>query len=385
MSVACPICRSPDPAVFLERRGMPVHQNLVMADERSALQAPSGDLRMAACGGCGFVFNTAFDASLLAYGEDYDNTQDCSPYFAAYLDDLARYLVNEKGVKGCRIVEVGSGKGRFLRALVADPAHGNVGLGFDPSHEGPLEELDGRLRFRRCYYGADGAGTAADVVVSRHVIEHVPGPAELLRSVRAASPRARVFFETPCVEWILRNQVIWDFFYEHCSLFSPASVRSAFETCGFHVEAVRHVFNGQYLWIEASANSSPAEVTYDAGAVPGLAREFAAAEARLAERWRQKLAAAAASGPVAIWGAGAKGATFLNRVDPGRRLTACVIDINPRKQGCYIAGTGHPIVDYREIPARGIATVLMMNPNYLDECRALLRQAKIHTDLVGTD
>jgi SAM-dependent methyltransferase len=388
VSAECPICRSPDPEAFLERRGVPVHQNLVMADERAALDVPKGDLRMAACGGCGFVFNTAFDASLLAYGEDYDNTQACSPYFATYLDDLARYLVDEKGVKRSRIVEVGSGKGRFLRALVADPANGNVGLGFDPSHEGPLEELEGRLRFHRRYYGADCADIKADVVVSRHVIEHVPDPSSLLRAVRAAldaSPDARVFFETPCVEWILRRRVIWDFFYEHCSLFSPASLRCAFETCGFRVDAVRHVFNGQYLWIEASVSSRPPAATCEAGEISRLAREFAQAQDRLEEQWRQKLAGAAAAGPVAIWGAGAKGATFLNLVDPGRRLATCVIDINPRKQGCFIGGTGHPIVDFREIPRRGIRTVLMMNPNYLDECRQLLGQARIDVNLLSAE
>lgn len=385
MSIACPICRAPSPEAFLERRGVPVHQNLVMADERSALDIPKGDLRMAACERCGFVYNTAFDSSLLAYGEHYDNTQTCSPYFAAYLDGLVQYLVNEKGVKHSRVVEVGSGKGQFLRALVADPENGNVGLGFDPSHEGPLEEFDGRLQFHRSYYGADDAGMQADIVVSRHVIEHVPRPADLLQAVRAAldaSPRARVFFETPGVEWIFRHQVIWDFFYEHCSLFSPTSLRTAFETNGFRVDTVRHVFGGQYLWIEASVSSTPLDISYDAGAIPRLAREFAQAQARLAGQWQRKLADAAASGPVAIWGAGAKGATFLNLVDPQRRLASCVIDMNPRKQGCFVGGTGHPIVDFREIPAKGIRTVLMMNPNYLDECRELLSQARITVNLL---
>ncbi|TMG79638.1 MAG: methyltransferase domain-containing protein [Betaproteobacteria bacterium] len=285
-------------------------------------------------------------------------------------------------------MEVGSGKGQFLRALVGDPANSNVGIGFDPSHEGPLEDLDGRLKFHRSYYGPEWSGLKADVVVSRHVIEHVPSPTALLQSVRAAlnsSPHARVFFETPCVEWILRRRVVWDFFYEHCSLFSPASIRSAFETSGLRVDAVRHVFNEQYLWVEASVSSELLNVRYEAGSIPRLAREFAEAESSLTEGWRRRLSAATASGPVAIWGAGAKGATFANLVDPNRELIQCVIDLNPRKQGRYIGGTGHPIVDYGEIRSRGIRTVLMMNPNYLDECRELLKQAEIRADLVSAE
>src|SRR5213078_3046347 len=96
-------------------------------------------------------------------------------------------------------------------------------------------------------------GLPADVVVCRHVIEHIPRPLDLLRAVRqavAARPHARVCFETPCVEWVLRNQVVWDFFYEHCSLFSAASLATAFRAAGFEVTDVRHVFHGQYLWLE---------------------------------------------------------------------------------------------------------------------------------------
>jgi hypothetical protein len=388
VSLACPVCGSADTAVFLQRRGMPVHQNLLMSDERAALDVPKADLDMAACGHCGFVFNAAFDLSLLAYGEDYDNTQTCSQYFAAYVGDLARHLVDEKGVRRCRIVEVGSGKGQFLRMLVDNPDHGNVGLGFDPSHEGPLEDLGGRLKFHRSYYGPQWTELKADVVVSRHVIEHVPRPVSLLQSIRAAlesSPHARVFFETPCVEWILRRRVVWDFFYEHCSLFSPSSIRSAFEISGFRVNAVRHVFNGQYLWTEATVCTEPIDVRHDAGSIPRLAREFTQAESSLTDGWRRRLAAASAAGAVAIWGAGAKGATFANLVDPNQEFIQCVIDLNPRKQGCFIGGTGHPIVDYREIASRGIRTVLMMNPNYLDESRELLKRGGIEVDLMSAE
>ena len=49
--------------------------------------------------GAGFVFNAAFDLSLLDYGTSYDNTQSCSAMFATYLDDLARDLVEDQGLR----------------------------------------------------------------------------------------------------------------------------------------------------------------------------------------------------------------------------------------------------------------------------------------------
>src|SRR5262249_44790366 len=150
---------------------------------------------------------------------------------------LVRELVEGRGVRGCRVVEVGCGKGGFLRRLVAWPGAGNVGLGFDPSYAGPPTDLGGRLRFFRRFFDA-GINLAADIVVCRHVLEPVADPPSLLRSVRTAlvaSPHARVFFETPCVEWILRRQVAWDFFYEHCSLFTADALATAFSAAGFAV------------------------------------------------------------------------------------------------------------------------------------------------------
>lgn len=243
----CPICAGDRTTVFLRRDGVPVHQNLVMATPEAARSLARGDLTFAVCPDCGFVFNQAFDLARLAYGEDYDNTQSCSATFNTYLDGLVEDLVDRHGVRNCAIVEVGCGKGGFLRKLVEFADANNTGTGFDPSYVGEATSSDGRLTFRQCYYDDACTEIPAGVVVCRHVIEHVPDPMSLLRSVRAAlsrSPRARVFFETPCVDWILRNQVVWDFFYEHCSLFTASSLGVAFERAGFAVDRVKHIFGG---------------------------------------------------------------------------------------------------------------------------------------------
>jgi hypothetical protein len=358
-----------DAEEFLRYEGVPVHQNLLMPDAHSARGVARGTLALHVCRGCGFVFNPAFDGHLLSYGPAYDNTQTASPAFDRHVSGLVRELVETQGVRGCRVVEVGSGKGDFLRQLVSHPGADNVGLGFDPSHTGPPTELDGRLVFHRLFFDADSA-VSADVVVCRHVIEHVPDPLGLLRSVRAAlteSPQARVFFETPCVEWILRNQVGWDFFYEHCSLFTADSLAGAFTAAGFAVTEVRHVFGGQYLWLEARPAAAAQPPTHRPGEVVELARQYAATVRGRLRSWEQSLDRLGRSGPVAVWGAGAKGSTFCNLADPDGRRVACVVDINPAKQGKFVGGTGHPILSPEQAVAAGVAVALVLNPNYVSE------------------
>ena len=43
--------------------------------------------------------------------------------------------------------------------------------------------------------------------------------------------------------------------------------------------------------------------------------------------------------------------------------------MNPKKQGKFVAGTGHAIVPPGELRTRGIRGILVMNPNYLDEIK----------------
>lgn len=383
----CPVCSSNSLQGFLTRTRVPVHQNLLMRDQRAALDIPRGDLSLVACRACGFIFNRTFDPRKILYGADYENTQACSPSFNEYLDGLARRMIVERNVRDCHVVEVGCGNGLFLRKLVSYDGAGNRGHGFDPSYRGAESELDGRLKFSARYYDSECADVLADVVVCRHVIEHVPQPLQVLEDIKKAlahAPGARIFFETPCVEWILSNLVVWDFFYEHCSYFSAASLSTAFQAAGFQVQNVEHVFAGQYLWLEATLpeTTSASDIEKRPGTLVAQAEKFVRLETKLKEEWGRKLRALATQEKVALWGAGAKGVTFANLIDRSRQLIDCVVDLNPLKQGHYVPGTGHPIVHYEALPARGVSAAILMNPNYREENLALLQAAQSSVRLI---
>lgn len=381
----CPVCDSNLIVPFLVRSSVPVHQNLVMADRISAREINRDNLTLAVCEDCGFIFNQDFDGSKLSYGKEYDNTQTYSPSFESYISELARSLISDKNIQNCSVVEVGCGKGAFLSKLIKSEEWGNTGYGFDPSYVGAETVFDGRLKFEKRYYDSECANIHADVVVCRHVIEHIPAPLSLLFSVRQAlvhSPNARVFFETPCVEWILRNQVIWDFFYEHCSYFTAESLATAFEVSGFQVKSVDHIFQGQYLWLEATIPSAEPAVTKKPAFISTLAKQFATSERELINKWEIKIKKLANQGKVALWGAGAKGVTFANLIDPDSKWIDCIIDLNPNKQGKYIPGAAHPIVSYQDIANRGITTAILMNPNYYQENLVLLKASNLNIDLL---
>jgi SAM-dependent methyltransferase len=378
----CPLCTSSEMAEVTERPNVPVHQNKLYETRADARAATRGHLKVVACLTCGFVFNAAFDLSLMSYDEGYENDQTHSPAFSAHVDKLADRLLSESGVRNSRIVEVGSGKGSFLNTLVMADA-GNVGWGFDPAYTGPDRAVGGRVEFVRSFYDRAYADLAPDVVVCRHVIEHVPDPAMLLAEIRQASTGARVFVETPDVEWILRNAVIWDFFYEHCSYFSPHSFVTAFHRAGFGDVKSTHVFGGQYLWVEVcGTRDGDAKQTCDPGDIAQHVQRYMQEESEMLARWNDTILELRESGPLALWGAGAKGVTSASLFDSRSEIISGVVDLNPRKQGRYIAGSGHEIISPAELMHRKIKSVVLMNPNYLNEVQELLERESIDVKII---
>ena len=109
---------------------------------------------------------------------------------------------------------------------------------------------------------------------------------------------------------------------------------------------------------------------------------FAENHQRKLENWRRTLQALREHGRTAVvWGAGSKGVTFLNALGTGD-LIRYVVDLNPRKQGRFIAGTGQEIVAPEFLQGRAVDCVILMNPIYEKEVRERLRSLDLHPDLL---
>jgi 2-polyprenyl-3-methyl-5-hydroxy-6-metoxy-1,4-benzoquinol methylase len=149
----------------------------------------------------------------MEYGQQYDNSQTFSKYFESYLSELVNILVTNHGVKNCNIVEVGCGKGLFLRKLIANKDWNN--FSFDPTYVGPEEDFNGRLKFQKTFFDKTSNISKIDIVICRHIIEHISNPVDFLKSIKDTFPnnsKIKFSFETPTIKWILRNKVFWDFY-----------------------------------------------------------------------------------------------------------------------------------------------------------------------------
>ena len=89
----------------------------------------------------------------------------------------------------------------------------------------------------------------------------------------------------------------------------------------------------------------------------------------------------AATGPSPSGGS-SKGRHARRPDHPDEQIVACVVDLNPNKQGRYLPGTGHPIVAPRGMAAFDVKTAVLTNPNYFHENTAIVRDAGLDVTLV---
>lgn len=379
-SISCPVCGGGNSLRIDERAGVPILMHRLFDDAAAARACAKVSIDLRRCEDCGFAWNARFDAATMVYGPDYDNAQAHSPQFRAHLDERIDAIFahvadrNEPQV----IVEVGCGQGDFLARLIERQGKRvKAAFGFDPAWRGADGDGPAGTKLYRRLFDASASEAMAeaqpDIVISRHTIEHIAEPVAFLAAIRAGIGQrkgTRLFLETPDIRWIMHHKAFEDVFYEHCSIFDAESLALALRSTGFEAVTVEACFGAQYLWAKAIAGD-PArdELVSRRNPVETTPIDSAAFSAE----WRTTIAAwRGQSRETYLWGAGAKGMTFAQLVDPEARHLAGIIDLNPGKQNRHIGLSGHIVLAPDALRGRPPLAIIVMNPVYLPEIRSLI-------------
>lgn len=373
----CPVCSATEPTITVTRDLLPSMQNYVHRTPEQARAVPRGRLSLATCRSCGFSWNDSFDPSRLAYDAGYDNAVP-SAVMDRHHHDTATELGFRHSLARGYVVDIGCGNGTFLKALCRVWPECRA-LGVDPALPGDETLAGGRLTLVKGVFAPHQLQEAPSLIVSRHVLEHMPDPVGFVSELRTASDAgngAPVFIEVPDLEWILAHQAFWDFCYEHCNYFTSGTLREVLARAGFRATAAGVTFGRQYQWIEgvpaAAVGPSPAI----GASLAGRLREYADGEQGRVRAIRERLHDLHRRGRmVAVWGMATKGIMFSLMVDPDSRLIDYTVDVNVNKQGCFVPISGRridPPAVLREHANRA-AVVVVMNPNYVEEIASMCR------------
>jgi hypothetical protein len=376
--------------VFHEVANVPTNSCILLETRAEALAYPRGDIRLAFCPDCGFVFNAAFDQRLTEYSGRYEETQGFSPTFSAFHERLAASLVDRYGLRGKELIEIGCGKGEFLK-LLCDLGD-NRGLGFDPGYSEARGEALGASRFRvvRDFFSERHTSHKADFVACKMTLEHIPQPQPFIEAATETvrRPAGVVFIQVPESLRILRTCAIEDIYYEHCSYFTAGSLGRLLEASGFAVARVDVEYGDQYLTVEAMPRPTGGAVgsgaPRDLEEMAALVDSFPERSRRKISMWADRMDGWRRSGKrVAIWGSGSKGVSFLTSVPGASEGTAFAIDINPYRQGFFMAGTGQQIVSPQALSELRPDVVVVMNEVYVPEISRTLDSLGIAPEIAA--
>jgi Methyltransferase domain/C-methyltransferase C-terminal domain len=345
--------------LFIQNK-VPLFQNKVFLTEDDAKKSPFGQVRLVQSSHTGFVFNQAFDDTLMVYDVNYHNEQTNSSVFKKHQESVFGLLKNF-GISGKKVAEIGCGKGHFFEIMQENCIDC---IGFDPAYEGANPAIV------KDYFSAK-YNLEADLIILRHTLEHIGSPHVFLHEIaKANNYKGYIFIEIPTFDWIVGKKAFWDIFYEHCNYFTEASVAVMFENA-----LTGKIFGEQYIYCYAKLDSLKPSIAQQID----IPKWDLSLTSKMAE-WKKIVRENSA---IVLWGAGAKGSTFANLVDPDKRYIKAVIDINPEKQNKFIALSGHPIYSPHKLADLDCNTIIVMNENYLGEIRQQVDEMNLSINIIN--
>lgn len=365
---------------------IPINGNLLWTSQSTAMNCPKGDIKLAFCPRCSYIFNLDFEPERQSYDKNYENSLFYSPHFQRFAKTLANNLIERYDLHGKDLIEIGLGKSNFL-SLLCELGNNN-GVSFDPTQTINREEKHtaDRIKIIPDFYSEKYSEYKPDFIFSWHVLEHINDPKAMLTTIRRAvgdREEAALFFSVPNALHNFRSLLFWDIIYEHLSYFTKTSLSYIFRTCGFRVNEITEEHEGQSLCISATPDKEE-KLGYDYSSRPEL-KQIKDDVAAFSDKYYSKLGAyedklKTQSGKrrVVMWGAGSRGVTFLNTL---KNLEIdYAVDINPKKQGMYIPGTGQKIVPPEFLRKYRPDMIIIMNSIYKGEIRDMAENIHINPE-----
>ena len=336
----CPACGHHVAVPFFDGGLQPL---ATLAWPRSAVEADTltrFQLDFVRCVGCGHVFNAGFDYGHVPYSSKPNLMFNRAANWSRFMERTKLELLAHLGERPV-VIEIGHGDGSFLATLASHRPAGRF-VGFDPHGAGQSYE---NVAFRRELFEPSQhlAEFRPDLLISRHVLEHLVNPLGFLQGISFAADRLDVaplaYFEVPCIDSAIRSRRTADFYYEHSSQFTTNSFTRMLSRAAAEILHIGHGYGGEvvFSFVRLGPSSSVKQYVSDSEvffAEAELGRE--AISKQLSELYDSHRR-------VAIWGGTGKSAAFMCRYGVDAKRFPLVVDSDQAKVGTFAPGTGQEI------------------------------------------
>lgn len=270
-------------------------------------------------------------------------------------------FMNCFNLKGKKILEVGCGKGEFLR-IWKDYDVRAVGIEYD-------QELVDRannegMEVYKAY--ADDAdtklpGAPYDAFVQFNFLEHQPYPNEMLQSIYNNLTEDGVGLVTvPSLEYILKYDGYYELIKDHIAYYSEETLKFLFQKNGFEVVDC-HTVNRDTHSIMVKKRKKIDVSRWNENFVSLQQELFDYVNGYVTQGKK-----------VAVWGASHQCFTLIPSLGLSDKISY-IIDSAPFKQGKYAPASHVPIVDRKHYFEEPVASIMIVAPGYTDEIANIIK------------
>jgi SAM-dependent methyltransferase len=331
---------------------------------REELNQDTGiDLTLLYCPSCGLVQH---DLPPVPYYKDVIRAAAYSAEMKTFREKQFAGFVSLHGLEGKRALEIGAGKGEYLRLL---EGAGLAAYGVEHNEASVLYGKEEGLRMIRAFMGDSPVkqntlpGGPFDAFFSFNFFEHLPDLPGALAAIRSnVTDQAIGLIEVPNFDMILKECLLSEIIPDHIYYFTSDSLTTLLTTNGFDVIDCSVVWHDYILscTIRKRKKTDVAGFGVFQGQIKQLFHAF------LEEH---------PGGKIAVWGAGHQALaalTMANKDDISK--IRFVIDSAPFKQGKYTPVTHIPIVAPSVLDSHDLRAVLIMAAAYSDEIASQIKQ-----------
>lgn len=270
-------------------------------------------------------------------------------------------LLNTFDLNGKKILEVGCGKGEFLRIWKEYPVRA-IGIEYD-SELVKTARNEG-LEVYKAY--ADDEFTVLpeapyDAFVQFNFLEHQPYPNDMLKCIYNNLTEDGVGLVTvPSLEYILRYDGYYELIKDHIAYYSEETLKFLFQKNGFEIvdcHTVNRDTHSIMVKKRKKVDVSAWKENYDS-----LKTELHEYVDSFINEGKK----------VAVWGASHQGFTLIPSLGLSDKI-AYIIDSAPFKQGKFAPASHVPIVDRKHFFDKPVDSILIVAPGYTEEIANIIR------------
>lgn len=392
----CSMCGSSNALLLFTHEKNFVSSSVLDAEPN--MPKPRVILTLSQCIDCGFIYNADFDATVINTqysSQGYISRKNVSGAMSANIvaikDAILTNYATHKRERNTvhstkpKLLEIAPGSGDLLAALAPecdfiytiDPSLVSLDIPNIHHHKHIQAFFDDKV--------ATQIAHNIDLVVFRHLLEHIEDAGAFLRTVvQIVASQALIYIEVPNTPKILSTLRFYELFNDHCGYHQKGVLCDFMAKLSCKCVSEILLYNGQHLglfFIKNGENLAPIEkslhnkseiIFYDKKLGEALNRKICELNTLLKQYSK-----------IALYGAGAHGNTIITYLESENldKIKLC-FDLDVRKQGYFLQSSNIIIKKPCKADFFGIECVLVSSPLYNKEICKFLRKEGFEGDII---